>query len=221
MSASVSEPAVRALLGEAAEWRLLGLLFERPREGWHESVAELAPEVADPLLQDAAAAALEEATEGMYHAVLGPSGGVSVREAGYSKSIQTGAQIADLKAFYDAFAYAPVTDEPPDHLSVEAGFLGFLKLKQAFAEMEGEPEHVSLTKEAAREFLESHMALCAQPLVVALGDTAPVYMQLAAAALAARSPEAPPQPHSPFTEMMEGCELSCGLGDPAAEETPA
>jgi hypothetical protein len=44
-------------IAEAATWRLLGLLLERPRAGWHAEVAALAREIADPALNGAAQSA--------------------------------------------------------------------------------------------------------------------------------------------------------------------
>lgn len=67
--------------------------------------------------------------------------------------------LADVLAFHAAFAFNPETEEPPDHVAVEAAFLGYLRLKEAYAacrkEGEGEAE---VTAEAARRFCESHLA---------------------------------------------------------------
>jgi len=69
-------------IAHAAEWRLLGLLFERPRDAWRREVANVAQEVADAALSGAAAGA-QDATEGHYLAMLGPGGAVSPREVKY------------------------------------------------------------------------------------------------------------------------------------------
>jgi hypothetical protein len=55
---------VREGLADALEWRLLGLLVERPHGEWKEQVAALARETTNPLLLSAADAA-RQASEGL------------------------------------------------------------------------------------------------------------------------------------------------------------
>ena len=50
-------PVAATLLQEAAAWRLVSLLFERPGPEWLEQVLKLADEVSDPVLKAAAEAA--------------------------------------------------------------------------------------------------------------------------------------------------------------------
>ena len=50
---------VKEQLGAAAEWRLLSLLFSRPREGWYGEVSSLAEEVGVEGLREAARAAFD------------------------------------------------------------------------------------------------------------------------------------------------------------------
>ena len=38
------------LLSEAAQWRLIGLLFECPDQEWLRTVSELAAETSDPMV---------------------------------------------------------------------------------------------------------------------------------------------------------------------------
>ena len=68
-----------ALLREAAEWRLISLLFECPNEEWQAQVAALAAEITDADLKAAAVAAREEAGEGIYHTIFGPGGPAAPR----------------------------------------------------------------------------------------------------------------------------------------------
>ena len=70
---------------------------------------------------------------GAFLALLGPGGPVSAREIGHRPVADPGHLLATLQACYQAFAYAPVTEEAPDHVSVEVGFMAYLRLKQAFA----------------------------------------------------------------------------------------
>jgi hypothetical protein len=125
-------------LAEAARWRLIGLLLERPRPGWHAEQRALAAS-ADPVLaaisQDA-----ERAEEGSYLRVFGPGGSASPREVAHRGWADPGRILSEVAAFYDAFAYRPGTEDPLDHVAVEAGFVGYLRLKQAYARDRGDAE---------------------------------------------------------------------------------
>jgi len=186
-ASEIREPRVRELLREATEWRLLGLLFERPREGWWQEVETLSREVADPEITPAADAAREEATEGPYLALVGPGGPVSLREVAYRGMEDPGRIIADLSGFYDAFAFQPETEEAPDHLAVEAGFLGYLCLKEAYAWARGIEDEAEIAAQAAARFREEHLSTLAWPVAERLEIADVRYLSLAAAALARRS----------------------------------
>lgn len=183
----VAEPRVGDLLREAAEWRLLGLLFERPRDGWSREVLLLSREVADPEIGAAADAAREEATEGTYLAVVGPGGSVSLREVTYRGMEDPGRIIADIGAFYEAFAFRPETEEAPDHLAVEAGALGYLSLKEAYARARAADDEAEVTAQAAARFREEHLSALAWPVADRLQRAGVRYLALAAAALARRA----------------------------------
>jgi len=185
--ANAVEPHVRDLLAQAAAWRLLGLLFERPREGWCREVDGLSREVSDAEVRAAVEAAREEASEGLYLALLGPGGAVPPREVAYRGMEDPGHIVADVSAFYDAFAFRPQTEEPPDHVSVEAGFLGYLRLKEAYARMRGQDERAEVTAEAAARFLAEHLSTFARPFADRLEKTDARYLGAAATALARRA----------------------------------
>lgn len=186
MSDTTMDARVRALLQEAAEWRLIGLLFECPTGPWREEIAALARDVDDPLLRSAAALATEEASEGLYHSTFGPGGPAPPREVTYVKAIQLGSLLAELAAFYEAFAYRPATRESPDHVSVESGFVGYLRLKEAYAVTRGDGEHAAVTAEASATFLRDHLSAIAEPLAASLGASGLVYLAETARALADR-----------------------------------
>lgn len=186
-TAAIADPRVRELLAEATAWRLLGLLFERPREGWREDVEALSRLVADPALRSAAGAAQGEASEGLYLALLGPGGLVSPREVTYRGMEDPGHILADISTFYDAFAFQPETEEAPDHLAVEAGFLGYLCLKEAYARARGSEEEAEVAAQAAARFRESHLTILAWPVAEHLEKTNVRYFSLAATVLAHRS----------------------------------
>jgi len=207
----VMDRAVRDLLTEAAAWRLLGLLLERPCEGWWREVDALSREIGDLELASAADAAREEAAEGLYLALLAPGGVVSAREVSYRGMEDPGRILADLRAFYGAFAFGPRTEEAADHLSVEAGFLGFLRLKEAFARARGEDEKAAIAADAASRFRTDHLAACAHPFAARVEKTGVRYLTLAAQVLARRA--GPPQPAAagPGLPLLEdGCPLACG-----------
>jgi nitrate reductase assembly molybdenum cofactor insertion protein NarJ len=157
-------PESRGLIAEAAEWRLLALLFEYPIAEWRQQVDALASEVSHPDLRKAAEGARQEACEGLHIALFGPGGPVSLREVTYRGGVQLGYLMSELSAFYDAFAYKPQTAEALDHLSVETGFLSYLKLKQAYAQECGDAEHAAIVSEARGNFIKEHLAQVAEPI---------------------------------------------------------
>lgn len=186
-TAAITDPRVKELLGEATAWRLLGLLFERPREGWLQEVELLSGEIADPVIKAAGGAAREEANEGLYLALLGPGGPVSPREVAHRGMEDPGRILADIGAFYDAFAFRPETEEAPDHLAVEAGFLGYLSLKEAYARARGNEAEAEVAASAAHRFRDEHLASVAWPVADRLEKAGVRYLSLAASALAHRS----------------------------------
>lgn len=210
---AIDDLRLRSLLVEAAAWRLLGLLFERPRGGWWQEVADLRREVDDPDIGAAADAAREEADEGTYLAVLGPGGAVSPREVAYRGMEDPGHLLADIEAFYSAFAFDPQTEEAPDHLAVEAGFLAYLSFKEAYARSRANDEDAEIVAQAAARFREAHLSAFAEPVRDRLEQGGIRYLSLAAAALAPRA--GPPQ-NTKAVEALpppcDACPLEC---DPA------
>lgn len=174
------------LLREAAEWRMLGLLFECPGPQWQAQVRELAADVADPALRSASEAALTEAWEGDYHSIFGPGGPAPAREVSYHETIQLGYLISELTVYYSAFSYNPVTQEALDHMSVEAGFVAYLRLKEAFAVLSGDTEAAEVARDAASGFINDHLSCVAQPLAKSLAASGVAYLAAAGAAMLAR-----------------------------------
>jgi hypothetical protein len=152
-----------SLVREAAAWRLAGLLLERPVPGWRETVERLAREVDEPGLR-AAADASRHAVEGHYLALLGPGGPASPREAAYVGLGDPGRTLAEVRAFHEAFAFMPRSEDPPDHIAVSAGFVGFLRLKEAYARGEGDEEAARTVREARERFEREHLRCIAGPL---------------------------------------------------------
>ncbi len=201
---------------EAAEWRLLSLLFECPTPQWRAQVGALVREVGDRDLKSAARRAVEEASEGLFHHTFGPGGPAPPREATYHQTVQLGYLMAELQAYYNAFAFQPVTSEPPDHVSVETAFIAYLKMKEAYALTCGNEQQAATAAESAQRFLEEHLANIAQPFANHLEGSGIPYLAEAGRALLRRVGP-PPKPASPLPilqeEQLEG-ELACGeIGD--------
>ena len=145
------------LLVLAASWRLVSLLLERPRPEWKNEIARLAAEVSDPQLARCAADA-DHATEELYHRLFGPAGAVSPREVSYCGFEDPGRLIAELSAFYHAFSFSPRREESLDHVSVEAGFVGYLFLKEAYARMQNDSAGAAIARDARERFCSEHLA---------------------------------------------------------------
>jgi nitrate reductase assembly molybdenum cofactor insertion protein NarJ len=187
---------------EAAEWRLLSLLFECPTPQWRGHVSALMHDIADEELKSAAQDALEEASEGLFHHAFGPGGPAPPREATYHQTVQLGYLLSELQAYYSAFAFAPVTSEPPDHVSVETGFNAYLKMKEAYALSCQDEERAATAAESAERFIREHLANIAQHLASFLEGSDIPYLAKAGAALLRRVGPRPNAP-SPFPILQE------------------
>ena len=174
------------LLQQAAQWRLVGLLFEPPCDDWREQLKSLTLEVCDDHLAAIARQAQVESDEGAYHSTFGPGGPASAREVSYHRSLTPGGLLAELKGWYDAFGYTPICPEAPDHVAVEAGFVAYLYFKQAYAVANGQYEQAQAVANAVTRFQTEHLAVSAAPLAQALHESGIRYAAAAAAALQAR-----------------------------------
>ncbi len=181
------EPPVEDLLREAAEWRLIGLLLECPSPDWPRRLDEVAREVSDADLKQAVALSREQASEGLYHSTFGPGGPAPPREAAHRDMLQLGYLISELEAYYGSFDYHPASLEPPDHIAVEAGFVAYLKFKQAFALACGDSEAVDIAAQACREFSSEHLASTAEPLTTMLAASGVPYLEATGRALDRRT----------------------------------
>jgi nitrate reductase assembly molybdenum cofactor insertion protein NarJ len=161
----------RRVVEDAATWRLLSCLLERPRPGWSEEVGALAREVPSRQLAACAERVARRGTEGEYLALLGPGGRISPREVTYRPTRDPGVVLARLRALYEAFAFFPTKEEPSDHIAVELSFLGYLKLKEVFAAVEQNPQAVSTVQEALLLFQREHLDGFLKPFAGALAAT--------------------------------------------------
>lgn len=163
------------LVAAAAAWRLASLLLERPRPEWHRDVARLSLEVHERELSSAAGEAYN-ATEEIYHTLFGPGGSVSPREVSYCGFEDPGDVMARLTTFYRAFSFQPRREESIDHIAVEAGFVGYLILKQAYAQIRDDTESAAVTEGARRRFVSEHVQRCARGMIERSGGM-PSYLR--------------------------------------------
>lgn len=152
------------LLIESAEWRALGLLFESPTDAWRTSIEGLAPSIRKRGLRAAVDLAMQEASVPDYYSLAGPGGPVPLREASYRHTLELGYLLAEVEAFYKAFAFTPESDDPVDHLAVEAAFISYLRMKEAYAVLSGAGDEAEITREAAEDFIRQHLVYFAEPL---------------------------------------------------------
>ena len=205
-----------SLLREAAEWRLIGVLFECPREDWQAQVVAMAKEVSDADLKAAAEAARGEAGEGLYHTIFGPGGPAAPREVSHRETLQPGYLLGELAAYYRAFAYQPATLEPPDHVAIETGFVAYLRLKQAYAEFRGDANQASIVHEAAVRFLAEHINTLAEPLAMGLAASGISYLSRTADALLKRAGprrQLPDEKYQPAQASFSQAACSCSAED--------
>ena len=110
----------------------------------------------------------QEAGSGLYHSTFGPGGPACPREASHRATLVPGVLLAELEAYYQGFGYQPACLEAPDHVAVEAGFMAFLRLKQAYAFANGLSDQAEMAAAAAHRFLTDHLAVIAEPLARSL-----------------------------------------------------
>lgn len=182
----------RELLQDATEWRLISMLFECPNPAWKENLETLAAASQDARLRQAAEAAMKEASGGLYYSAFGPGGPASPREVSYRPMVEFGGLLAELYNIYGAFGYAGSPAEPADHVSREADFVAYLRMKEAYARACGDTEHAEVTAEAARRFIEEHLSCIAEPLGRSLAASGIQYLALAGKALVERTGVRPP-----------------------------
>lgn len=178
-----TEARQNSLLREAAAWRLLGLLLECPKEGWRAQTQALAQEIDDTELQNAVASAQQEADEGLYHSIFGPGGPAPPREVSYRDWTQPGYLLAELSEYYRVFGWQPSLAEAPDHVAVEAGFVSYLRLKEAYALACADDEHAAITSAAAQQFITEHLQNLGEPLAKSLEHSGVDYLAKTGASL--------------------------------------
>ena len=151
---------VNLWLERAACWRFGSLLFQEPAAPRTAELQALVPSLPAVHRAEAAALAGEQGVRSeRYYSVLGPCG-CPAAESSYDRAAMAnrGPLIAEVSAFYEAFAYPPrlTADLVPDHVAIELDFLGFLALKIAFALHEAQDDDRDIAGKAFFEFLKNH-----------------------------------------------------------------
>lgn len=201
----------KELFGTATDWRLLGLLFECPSAATLTELKSLGGETTNKTLRQAAVYAQTEADEGLYHLVFGPGGPAPPREVSYRSWVQPGYLLSELSSYYRAFEYRPRYSDVPDHIAVEAGFVGYLRLKEAYCLLCDDHENAAIAGEAADRFTKEHIAEIASPLSKLLAGSGVKYMMLAGEALFEMSGAAALPERKEMPVFETGCEeFGCG-----------
>lgn len=186
-TSGVLSAETRNALADSAHWRMLSLLFERPKTGWLEEALSLLGEREDAHLADLEAK-LGDANEGHYQSLFGPGGPVSPREVTYRPMADPGRVFAQLQEYYEAFAFSPRVEEPLDHIANETGFVAYLKMKLAYALARGDREAADVTHRATERFVKEHLTGFAQPFAERLSAFDGGYLSEAAGLLRSSVP---------------------------------
>ena len=89
----------------------------------------------------------------------------------------------ELSSFYDAFSYKPTTQEVPDHVAVETGFIAYLRLKELFALECSDAESADITAKASKTFIDDHLSKYAEQMSKLLANSGVEYLALAGRSL--------------------------------------
>jgi TorA maturation chaperone TorD len=158
---------VRELLEVGATWRFMSLLFRCPNDAPASSIRTLASELPSqwrPKANEIGSASGSPQLEAAYHGLLGSGGPVSPYESDYQGPgkeglREKGAILGDVAGFYKAFAFDHSKEmlETPDHIAVELAFMSYIKLKEAYACMDGDHEAYRICLDAEEKFLTEHL----------------------------------------------------------------
>jgi TorA maturation chaperone TorD len=81
-------------------------------------------------------------------------------------------ELADIQGFYQAFGFTPgdVERTSADHITTELEFVAALCIKEAWADVNGWTDEVTVTRDAARHFLEVHPGRWASALAARIAE---------------------------------------------------
>lgn len=193
-AAAMPSPELARHLERAAEWRLLGQALSYPDPQWRRRMELVLECIRDEDFLSLGRAALEGSRPGLWLELFGPDGPVKARAVSWEGGLEPGALLAELRAFFGAFAYEPPEGPAPDELAVLLDFAGWLELKAAYALVRHDDEAAGVTLRALQTFLARFVAPVAWPVWRQLqAAAAPAFLSGAARRAAERAgPE--PQP---------------------------
>lgn len=157
-----------------------------------------------------------------YSRVLGGTGACDDGEISYRSALPSGAVLADIAGFYQAFGFWQhwTGAEKPDHVSVELEFVSFLCAKEGHARAAGDAGSADLIRRARTDFLKDHPAQWMASFAQALAEKDPDGFYAAAAraavdAVAAEVPVDTPKPAGAREDAPVQCQ-----GCPVVPEEP-
>jgi hypothetical protein len=168
-------PEVRGILNNAAEWRLIAMLLERPRLHTLPQIGCIAKEILAADLKEIVVLAMN-ATEECYLQYFGPGGLLSPREVAYIGWGDPGKMMSEIGLLYESFSFAPRSEDPSDHIAVEANFISYLYIKEAYALLNQEDENAETAKAVRKKFIEEHFGILLYGLARKLNGSEPVYI---------------------------------------------
>jgi TorA maturation chaperone TorD len=151
---------IKYLLSRSALYGLLARCFQRPENGWWETIVNLSKEVPKEW-QESVQRLLTKGPPppDVYMTLFGPAGACHDCETAFLDGLPTGGTLADVAGFYRAFSFptASVKGNPPDHVATELEFLSFMFAKEAKAlfQKDGAARKVCLS--AREKFLREHL----------------------------------------------------------------
>jgi nitrate reductase assembly molybdenum cofactor insertion protein NarJ len=181
----------REILTNAAEWRLIALLLERPRQHTLPQMGCFMNEVGDPYLKEIAELACNASDE-VYLPVFGPGGLLPAREVDCVATLDRGRLLSQIGLLYETCSFAPRSDDPYDHIAVEADFISYLYKKEVQALLNDDERKGKAFSAIRQQFIREHFAPFLRELRKKLRGNEPVYLLKALIAiltrLAANSP---------------------------------
>jgi hypothetical protein len=143
---------ITTLLLNAAEWQLIALLWESPRNHSLAQISCLAAKIDDPLLKEAASLA-EQAAQEQYDECFGS---VPLQEAGYPGNHDPQQILTEIESEYRNSEFITQRSGPSDHVTVESEFISHLYARIARAKISDHEEAASVSLETRKKFLKEH-----------------------------------------------------------------
>ncbi len=139
------------------------------RQNLREAVDELGVDASTLLErlasnQDTTKAALEQEHMRVFGPTIGQDHAPYSTEYDPNGKFRKEHELADIAGYYRAWGLAIDEDlhERMDHFGVEADYLAFLSLKEAFALIEGEPDRATEVRKTADKFAKRYIAAAAR-----------------------------------------------------------